>query len=142
MHRRYVCSQPGCQVDAAWGKRRCETHQNEPSLFDTAVPSPSLEEVRLREQQLRVFAAVCERNDRHPGGANAWEVQCWLVERGEDRGIQRNAIGSRFAELTHEFGFLELVGEREGPSARMEDVYAPTPRGLEWRRLNSEGVAA
>lgn len=56
---------------------------------------------RLREQQAKVLHAVADL-----GTANAHEVQDWLAER--DYRIERNAVGSRFAEL-RDLGWVRML---------------------------------
>lgn len=60
-----------------------------------------MEGATLRRQQALVLRATAEHGD---GGANAHEVQLWLRAHAEFV-PERNAIGSRFAELA-ERGFV------------------------------------
>ncbi len=79
----------------------------------------------LRDQQALVLEAVAAR-----GEANPHEVQTWL--RAHERPCpERNAIGSRFRELT-EMGMVRPEGTRPGPSGRGEQVVAVTDKGREW----------
>lgn len=113
----------------------------QPTLFPLADPFPPLDEIRLIRQRLLVFETLCDMQRRDPRGANAFELQAWLIARGSDHGIQRNAVSSRFNELESiDYGFVECVGERTAPTGKGEKVYAPTARGLEWRRLQAEAA--
>lgn len=104
------------------------------TLWDTLPPrrAATIEETRLRDQQTLVLEALVDMQRRDPRGANAFELQSWMRDRGIDRGIERNAIGSRFRELDKWFGFVVLVGERHALTGQPEKVYAPTLDGVAW----------
>lgn len=105
-----------------------------PTLFETLPPrrAATLEETRLRDQQILVLEALVDMQRRDPRGANPSEVQTWLMAHDIDRGIQRNAISSRCAELDEWYGFVVQVGERHAVTGKAQHVYAPTADGVAW----------
>lgn len=111
-----------------------------PSLFDVLPPkrAATLEETRLRDQQILVLEALVDAQVKDPIGHHAFGLQSWLRDRGRDRGIERNAVSSRLHELDKWFGFVVKVDDRHAPTGKPEKCYAPTADGAEWVRLRRE----
>ena len=104
------------------------------TLFDVLPPrrAATLEETRLRAQQIQVLEALVDMQSKEPRGGCPSEIQSWLMDRGLDRGIQRNAISSRCAELIEWYGFVVKVGDRHAMTGKPQHVYAPTADGYAW----------
>lgn len=134
-----TCRRFSCGRAIGQNEDVCAECRGQESLFPADPPLPSLDDVRVVGQRLQVFETLCEMQRRDPRGANAFELQAWLTSRGLDRGIERNAIGSRFRELQKQ-GLVEQVAERQAPTGKPEKVFAPTARGMEWR--NRKAAAA
>lgn len=128
--RTYRCTD--CRMPAAWPSKKCVLCQQE-GLFAEPQPNPSEQEIRLRDQQRHVLVGLLRLHARFPRGANAFELQAFLVDRGEDRGIERNAISSRFRELEAK-GLVEKSEPRHAPTGKRETVYIPTAAAFEWRK--------
>lgn len=108
-----------------------------PTLFDILPPrrAATLEETRLSSQRILVLEALVDMQRRDPRGANAFELQSWMRDRGIDQGIERNAVSSRFSELDKWYGFVLKVDDRPGPTDKPEQVYAPTADGVAWVQM-------
>jgi hypothetical protein len=112
---------------------------DEPRLFPVDDPYPSVEELRLRNQQTDVLLALLDAHSRFPVGANAFELQAHMLRVDPGCRIERNAIASRFAELA-DMGLVELLEPRQAPTGKPEKVWGPTPRAFEWRKRTREAA--
>lgn len=106
----------------------------------------TLQETAMGLQRAAVLEALVDLQLGDPVGHHAFSIQTRLIDPNSTPHlpkIERNAIGSRLAELEDWYGFvLELGKEYVEQTVASEKTYVPTAEGAEWVRIQRQLRAA